>query len=247
MGKLHELLAVEGELDNVAKKIVEETTTDFNKRQHLFVGYKRTLEHLKDGYTDVPEEYQKLSTTVKDRLDYTFNHVAKLMDATYQKERANTDAKADITIGDTVIAKDVPATFLLNLEKRLAQLRPMLAAAPTMPQGVEFESDPSVGENVFKTVHPEVKMRTAKTFRHKVLYEATKEHPAQIEKWEETEDIGRFVKQHWMGMITSYDKSQMLNRIDELIRAVKQARQRANTVTVTKDKIGKSILDFVLG
>ena len=116
-----------------------------------------------------------------------------------------------------------------------------------MPQGVEFESDPSVGENVFKTVHPEVKMRTAKTFRHKVLYEATKEHPAQIEKWEETEDIGRFVKQHWMGMITSYDKSQMLNRIDELIRAVKQARQRANTVTVTKDRIGKSILDFVLG
>lgn len=248
MGKLHEILAVEGELDTVYKSIAQETITDFNKRKELFIGFKRSLEDTVEGYTDVPEEIRKLATTVPDRLEYTCGHLISLLDVTYQKELANKEAKGDIVVEDgTVIAADVPATFLLNLEKRLAYLRSVLAQAPTLTQGVEYVKDTEMGQHVYRAVNPETKMRTAKTFKHSVLVEPTKEHPAQVEKWEEVMDIGKFVKRIWSGAISASDKASMLERVDKLIRAVKQARQRANTVEVTKDKIGKSLISFILG
>ena len=41
-----------------------------------------------------------------------------------------------------------------------------------LPPGAEWESAPDLGANVRKAVHPDKKMKTAKTFKLKVLYEA---------------------------------------------------------------------------
>jgi hypothetical protein len=46
-------------------------------------------------------------------------------------------------------------------------------------------------------------------------------------------------------MITPARKSELLDRIDKLLRAVKKARQRANGTEVVKVNVGKSIMDFI--
>ena len=48
-------------------------------------------------------------------------------------------------------------------------------------------------------------------------------------------------------MISPSEKSVLLSRIDKLIMAVKQARQRANTQEVVKTTIGKEIFNYIMG
>lgn len=76
-------------------------------------------------------------TTVKERLDYSMSALIKSIDMLVAKETTNTIAKADITVKDnkgTVIvtlAKDVPVSCLLQLEKRFVDLRRMYDKLPT--------------------------------------------------------------------------------------------------------------------
>jgi len=122
-----------------------------------------------------------------------------------------------------------------------------------LPVNIEWRKDESRGEGVYIMAHPEEKLKTARAFNHQVLVPAEflKEGqrgqalPAQIEKWEEVKNVGKFSKHVWTGMLSSAEKSEILDRIDTLIQAVKKARQRANTADVEKVKIGTAFLNFI--
>ena len=249
MGQLHELLAVEGELEGQFKKILAETLSTFAKKPDHFLGsVLRAVMFAEEDANLVPaDEHSKLDTTVNKKLAYMFKTVQKYLNAVAQKDLTNQSAKADVVVDGKTILSDVPVTTLLGLETKLKQVRDVLTAIPTMPPGVEFELDPSQGEDVYKRVHPEEKFLTRKTFRHQILVQATEHHPAQIEKWEEDQRVGKKIKEVWSGMLTPAQKSDMLGRCDSLIRAVKQARQRANSEEVKNIKIGNAITDFIMG
>jgi hypothetical protein len=83
--------------------------------------------------------------------------------------------------------------------------------------------------------------------KHKVLYDATEEHPAQLETWSEDIPIGKFTETLWSGMLSPAEKSAKLGRIDKLLRAVKKARQRANAVDVVDVTIGKELFNYIEG
>lgn len=247
MAKLHELLAVEGDLEGTYKKILEETTTTFAKKPGLFFGFSKELEMFADsaGGLETPNEYQELTDTVHSKLEYTASSVKRYFDAVLQKEMTNQTARADLVVDGKVIADLLPATFLLGLETKLKALRKVYEAIPTLAPGKKWVPDPTKGEHVYLTDRPDEKFKTAKTFKHKVLYEATDKHPAQIEKWEETENVGKYVTTTWSGMLTSAEKSEMIGRLDKLLRAVKKARQRANTAEVVKGSIGDKLFAFI--
>jgi len=246
MSKLHELLAVEADLDSVQKNIAMEAINSFTKKTHLFFGYQKELKHFIEGLPEAPKDTQALETTVNDKLAYVNDHIIRYFDAVYQKELTNQTAKSDIVIGDKVLAKDVPATFLLGLENKLKSLRLLYNAIPTLPSGVSWIKDVAYPDDVFLQSPSEEKYKTAKTFKHKVLYEATEHHPAQIERWEETENVGMYITHKWTGMLPVAQKSIYLSRLDKLLRAVKQARQRANTASVTNSKIAKDLFDYIM-
>ena len=82
---------------------------------------------------------------------------------------------------------------------------------------------------------------------HKVLVEPTKEHPAQIEKWADDVKIGRITDTTWCSMYSPAEKSALIGRIQELLAAVKQARQRANCQEVVDVKIANSLVQYILG
>lgn len=245
MGKMHEILAIEADLEGRAKKIMEETRKVFKDKAALFMGAVRTYKPFVEDGISYPSENQAMTSTVDEKLAYTIKEVEKYYDALLQKESTNQVAKADLEVDGVVIAKDVPATFLLGMESRLKQLREIYDAVPTLAVGTEWKLDESKGDGVYSIVHPEEAMKTQKTTKSKVLYEATDKHPAQIDKWEEVENVGKYTKYIWCGMVTPARKSQMLNRVDELIRAVKKARQRANSVEVVSASIGKSLMDYI--
>jgi hypothetical protein len=167
------------------------------------------------------------------------------MDAFLQKERTNQNAKADIVIGDVVVASDVPATALLGLEKRLKEIRQVYEAIPTLQQGIAWEECPELGEGIYKATRPEIRTKTEKQMIPVVLYEATKEHPANVKEVVKDIVVGHFTEEKRSGMVTSAQKSMWLARIDELIQAVKRARKRANNEEVFKVEIGQKLMSFI--
>lgn len=247
MGKLHEILAVESDLEGHYKRIVGETTNVFTKGEH-FSGAHKTLnmfDEARQREAEAAEQHQEMVTTVKRKLDYTEDAIVRYLDVVLQKESTNQEAKADIEINGQVLATSVPATFLLGLENKLKYIRAMYEAIPTLPPAIEWKKDESMGDDVYVAVHEEKANKTEKVIKHQVLVQPTKEHPAQIEKWTQDTPVGVFSIRRWSGMISPREKMEFLTRIDTLLRAVKEARQRANCQEVIKRNIGEKLFQYI--
>lgn len=252
-GKLHELLAVEADLEGRARTIMDETRKVFKEKPALFIGSNRTYSPFTEDGIEYPEENQAMTTTVDEKLTYTNQSIIKYYDALLQKESTNQVAKADLVVDGETLAKDLPATFLLGMESRLRTMRSVYAMIPTLNVSTEWKIDEGKGKGVFSMVNPDEKMKTQKTMKSKVLYEAKfpkageggNSQPGVIEKWEEVENVGKYTKNIWCGVFTPARKSELLDRIDLLIRSVKKARQRANSTEVVKSTIGKVLVDFI--
>ncbi len=188
---------------------------------------------------------RELVTTVQDKLDYTTFSLIRALDATAQKEKTNQYAKADVTVNGTTLLSEIPATLLLTLEKELVSYRNIYSAIPTLQPGVKWIEAEDLGPGIFKTDKVEIRAKTEKLRLHKEISKATEKHKAQIDQWTEDRPVGQYETTNVCGMITPARKSVLLGRIDELIRAVKKARTRANKELVVDIHIGKSIFDFI--
>lgn len=247
MGKLHEILAVEADREGLFRSLLAETAVVFSKKQNIFQGAIRELKFNEgeDGLDTT--EHLKIETTVGDKLEYLSKAVINYLDVVLQKDKANQAAVADIEIDGEVIATGLPAVNLLGLEAKLKKIREVYMSIPTLQVGVAWEKDENLGKGVFRNKHAEIKAKTAKRIRSAVLYEATKEHPAQIDKWNEDVPVGKITTQNFSGMLSSKAKSEILGRLDKLIQSVKQARMRANMVEVQDARIGAELVSFIHG
>lgn len=244
--KLHEILAVEQDVAGAYKSILEETRKVFKDKPALFVGLHRKLTWLDDqDRPEMPDEHQAMTTTVREKLNYQQKAIVRYLDAVLQKEKTNQTASADIIVDGNTIASNVPATYLLGLESKLKQVRDVYAKIPTLQVGIDWVKDEQRGVDVWAMRHPKETMKTEKRIVPQILYKATPEHPAQVDKISETHNIGKFTKNVWCGMMTSAEKSAILGKIDKLIRAVKKARQRANHTEIVKATIGKELFDYI--
>jgi len=244
MSRLHQVLAVEADLEGKYRRICEETIKTFGKSE-MFRGSHRKLVSFAENAPEWPEENSELTTTVDERLEYTAGPIVSYFDALLQKEATNQDAVADLVVNGVLIGTALPATFLLGLESRLKYVRKVYESIPTLAVGTKWELAPEKGKDIYAMTYPEEKLKSELTFKSQVLVEPTEHHPAQIEKWQEQMPVGKFVKNVWCGMITSSQKSALLQNIDDLLKGVKMARQQANSVEVKKLSIGAGIVSFI--
>lgn len=246
--KLHELLTVETSLENQANKCRADQLNTFEKKRHLFEEKLITFKPDTEGSVAQVEAQSSLQTTVQKELEWIQAHLVKALDASYQVAEANTVARADVVLDDdagTVLLKAIPATALLELEKRCAEIQHLIAAIPTLDPAKGFSLDSNRGAGVYKA-RETVKTRTQKQTKPIVLYEATKEHPAQTQLINVDVPVGKIEEQEWCSLITPGEKADLLDRIEALTRAVKRARSRANDTEVDLSKrIGKKLLNFV--
>lgn len=247
--KLHELLAVQGSLRTQAEATRNDLINTFEKKRTHFSELTKTFKSFKEGTEDKVEEKLGLQTTITKELQWISEKLAKAIDSAHQVDVANTVAKADVIMDDgTVLLKDVPATSLLQLEKRIAEVQVLVAAIPTLDPAKAFEPDAARGAGIYKARETE-KPRTEKVFKFIVMTPPTEKHPAQIKEQTVDEPVGVVVQQEWSSLITVADKGDMLDRAESLGRAVKRALSRANgqEVNQKENKIAKTLLDFVFG
>lgn len=249
MPKLHELLAIESNLEGQMNKTRAELVNTFEKKRHLFEEKRVTFRPLAEGEPEVTEAQSDIQSTVPKELDWISNFIIKALDASYQVAEANTKARADVVLDDededSVILNNVPATTLLELEKRMAEVHHLLSAIPTLDPAKGFTLD--LNRTHVYQARPVTKNRTKKVNKPVVLYDATDKHPAQVQLVTEDVPVGTIYEQEWSGLITPAQKAEFLARIETLIRAIRRARSRANEQEVDKSrKIGAALMRYVL-
>jgi len=256
--KLHEILVVEADRAGVAKKVMEEGINTFKSKADHFTGNIKTLKM----FDDVRQENEggevsrsEIVDTVISKLAYVLGPVTKHYDVVLSKELTNQKATADLIVDGTTIGEGLPATFLLGLESKLKEVRKVVEVIPTLQPGIIWEKDPAQKPGILRRKYSEETMKSEKEIKHKVLVpptfpkdgESGQSLPAQIESYPDTKNVGKYTVQSWNSMISVHDKSEMLGKVDSLIRATKKARQRANDIEIETKKVGENIAKYILG
>jgi len=247
MAKLHELLAVDANLKGQAQKCRTELQSTLEKKRHLFAEKLVTFTPLAEGAPAETREQSDIQTTVKKEVAWLTNILVKAIDASFAIDIANTSAKADIVLeGGDVLAKDVPATALLQLEKRVKEFSEFIHTIPTLDPAKGFEEDSSREPGIYKA-REVLKSSTQKVQEPLTLAPATDKHPAQVQLVTKDVKVGTIQELEWSSLITPALKAELLERSEALFRAVTQARSRANDTDIdTKsNKIGKMLLEYV--
>lgn len=241
MTKLYEILAVEKDVSKDAKDEAARIVGVFGQ-EGLLRGMTISYHTLLDGEPELPEEITELAHTVEGELLQYQKSLGSFIDVAIEKESSNTNAQADVFLNGELFLKGVPATALLNLESRLEELRKVYEAIPVIDMTEQWQYDDNQGCFVSQT---RKKFRTKKVLRNHVLAEATKEHPAQVNAYQE--DIPAYSVETVItsGMITPARKRELLERISKLQKAVKTARQRANDVDIVDTKVANKLFEFI--
>jgi hypothetical protein len=247
MSKLHERLAVVNDLQGQATRAMSDLINTFQSKKDHFREKLTIFTPNAEGSEPTVEESSPLQTVVASELLWVSQFIAKSMNVSSEIHFGNTVAAADVVLeSGKVLLDNVPATELLELERRLNEVSALFAQIPTLDPSKGFVKDPDRGEYTYKA-REVTKTRTKKIAKPVVLYEATKEHPAQVQLAAEDVPVGEISTQEWSGLITPAEKSALLSRLEEVKRAVKVARSKANSQNLDIRKTtGNVIFDYLL-
>ena len=245
MAKLFEKIVIEQQLKNQTAAVRNELKNTFEKKRHLFEEKLQTYQP--DAGELVIESQSSINTGVISELRWIGDHIGRAIDTSYQVANGNTRAFADVLLDDgTVIIRHAPATALLELEKRVQEILDLVKAVPTLDPAKGFEPDRDKGKGIYKA-REVTEIKTKKTQIPLVKYEATEHHPAQVDVVSADVRTGIIRKQEWSSMITPADKGDMIDRVEQLLRAVKTALHRANDLVLDEEpQIAKQIFDWVI-
>jgi hypothetical protein len=244
MAKLHQILAVEAGVRNQAQKDLTEAHHGLQKTEML-QGIYREYQPAAEGGDKLPSERKLLQARVPEVIRETVAILEKTFDVTATRDFANIEATADVVVEGKVVIKGAPTTYLLWLEKRLDDLHTFVCKLPTLPADTEWVWDEH--QNCYRNKHEIKTQRTAKIAYPLVLAPATKEHPAQVVKETRDEIVGWWTTILYSGALPVQDVKAMKERVEELQKAVKYAREKANEAEVKDVKVGGAILKYVFG
>lgn len=210
----------------------------------LFDGRSRRYQPLTEEGELLPGEDQKVQQKVNDLLTRSAAKWIELFDLVATQDAGNQLAKADIVIESVPVLQDVPVTTLLFLEKQLNDVETFVSRMPTPDPSQTWQYDPTL--DCLRTAETWT-LRTKKVPRNHIKYEATKEHPAQVEVYMEDMPVGKWTQILYTGKMPVLDKNALLTRIKALKDAVKLAREQANSREVHTQKIGKTLFEYVFG
>lgn len=224
-------------------------------RAERYEGLTRTYRPKNEDGDRLPEENKHVELNADRALNDLVEAVHRDWDLMATIDRGNQDARADVvvptgattTAGDPVyrtILRDVPAQFLIYLARELDDVRKYVKELPTLDPGVIWTYDPAVAAHVSEPVQTH---RTKKVLRNHVMYEATDRHPAQVQTF--TEDVvdGFWTLIRRSGALPLERKAQLLQRLDTVVAAIEEARERASAVEARDVHVARPLFDFLLG
>ena len=242
MTRLNQIIAVE-------KGVKSRSYADLTEAHHtlqksaLLAGIARTYQPRDDDGEQYPPESTRVQVRADDVLRGTAATLTRLFDITATKDWANCQAKADVVVDGQTVLTGVPATYLLFLEKQLTDLHTFIAKLPVLDAAETWARDEAA--DCWAT-EPVQTTRTRKIPRNHVKAEATDKHPAQVEVYYEDVVVGNWRTVKFSGAMPASRIKSLLERVDKLARAVKFAREEANSLEITDQHLGERVFGYLL-
>ncbi|MBZ9713903.1 hypothetical protein [Deinococcus multiflagellatus] len=242
MTRLNQIIAVE---KGVKSRSFAELTDAHQQLQKptLLGGIARTYRPKDEEGELLPPESTRVQVKAEEVVRQTAQILTGLFDVTATKDWANCQAKADVVVGERVLLKQVPVSYLLFLEKQLTDLNTFLRKLPVLDASESWTFDP--GADAYAT-EPIQTVRTRKIPRNHVKAEATDKHPAQVEVYYEDVTVGYWRTVKFSGALPAQRVHELQTRVQKLQQAVKFAREEANSFEVTEQKVGERVFAYLL-
>lgn len=241
--KLNQVLAIE----KGVKKRTYDATTEMHKAGQvaaLFQGHSKTYEPVaEDGVKQAPQS-QKVQKNAEEMFVEAKRSLSELFDVTATKDWGNQKASANLVVDGKSILENVPATYLLFLDKQLSDIRDLVGKMTELDGAVAWTKDQNTGLFNSPTIQTQT---TAKVQKPIVLYGATDKHPAQTQLITEDQVIGHWYTVKHSGALPAPRKKALLERIQKLLDAVKHALEEANMTQVEEKQTGEAVLGYIFG
>lgn len=178
-------------------------------------------------------------------LDDVGKAFTEMFDLTATKDYANTTARANVVVDGVVLVENAPVTYLLFLEKQLVHIHTIVSKLPVLDPSEKWvpneEADAWATEPVETT-------RSKKIPRNHVRAWPTKDHPnivPQVDTYTEDVVVGYWKTVKFSGALPQKRVNELLERVVTLQKAVKFAREQANTTDVTNQHVGDRIFGYL--
>lgn len=239
--QLHALLPIVIAIKNRNYKEITEISKLFQK-PNLFVGHVRTYEKLNDKDESFPEESLVVQANAKEYIERASLLLTETWDALATRATANRNAVADVVVDGEVLVKDAPATWLLEMEKQVNDLRKLVELIPTLDTVNVWTEDGNSGQYRSKEVRTH---KTKKVEKVVTLLPQTEHQQGQAQILYEDKTVGYWLQTNLSSAIPPVDKKEMLAKVNRLADAIKAARMKANLAPAPEQKVAKVLLDYI--
>jgi len=243
VGRLNQIIAVEKGIKSRSYGELTDAHQSLQKTA-LLAGIARNYQAKDEDGETYPPESTRVQLRAEEVLRQTAATLTRLFDVTATKDWANCTAKANVTVDGRTLIEDVPATYLLFLEKQLTDLHTLVSKLPVLDASETWVFDQAA--DCWAT-EPVQTTKTKKIPRNHVKAEATEKHPAQVEVYYEDVVVGHWRTVKFSGALPATRIKELLDRVDKLQQAVKFAREEANNSEVTDVKVGEKVFDYLFG
>lgn len=212
------------------------------QKDALFQGLSKTYRPKFEGGDTFPPENHRVAHRAADMLKEVRTKWIEYMDAALTVDKGNQIAVADVEVDGVVLLKAVPVSTLLYLEKQLKDAATFLAKLPTLSpdETWEFSQNQGLYATPVSSQH-----RTKKTTKFITVAVATEHHPAQVKEVSEDEVVGFWDVVKYSAALPATQVATWVERVQKLQRAVKTAREDANTVEVSSASMGDVIFSYI--
>jgi hypothetical protein len=133
-------------------------------------------------------------------------------------------------------------SYLLFLEKQLTDLHTFVKKLPLLDAAEDWNFDESA--DYWRTEQVRT-IRTKKVPRNHVKAEATEKHPAQVEVYYEDIPVGYWTTVKFSGALPARRVNELIDRVEKLQHAVKFAREEANNLEITDQRVGDVVFSYL--
>jgi len=214
-----------------------------NQKPDLFSGMTRTYERKSEDGEELPSEQKLVQYRAQENLANWAHMWAELLDVVATKDWGNVKARANLVVNGEVLVQEAPVTYLIWLEKQLEDFRTFVDNLPVLDPSKAWRFDSATGLNITEPVRT---ARHKKVPRVLVKVEATEHHPAQAEIVHDDVLVGYWSQLFTSGALPDPRRRQLLQRVDALRKAVKEAREEANSLKVEAVEVGTAISRWLL-
>lgn len=238
--KLHELVAIRKGIKTRTYAALSQLHK-ISQKAELYNGMTKEYHPIEEDGLKLPPASTIVQSFFEDILNQARTIATEAWDTEATQEWGNQQATATLTLGNLTI-ENVPATFLLYMEKQLSDLYTFVEKLPTLDSDKIWLKD----ENSRTYVTDEVKTARTETVTSPVVVtEATDKHPAQWTNVNKIMTRGYWHTRNQSGAMPKPLKAKLLTRITTARDEVKRARSRANDTEVEKKQVASALFDYL--